>query len=496
MFGTVPIRFVCLALLLQGLVGCAVNPKPASQTEFSAYAANNIDRMIANQEPINGPIDLNEAMARALKYNLDLRVKQAQASLKNAKLGLAHHSLLPDVVFNSGYTGRDSYSASTSLDLLSNQLDTSPSTSQERHQYSRDLTLSWDILDFGLSYVKAQQAADEVLIASELQRSFTHRLLEEVRVYYWRATTYQRLIDRLKTLDARTSEALANSKKLSSESHVNRLVALNSERELVKVKQTIKDLEQDLVNAKTELARLMNLKPGTDFSLVLEKPAHDPLDIKLSLDDMMQIAVENRPELRQNYYEKRINIKQAQANVLGLLPSLRTYSSSNWNSNSFLLNNNWVSAGATVSWSLLKLFQYPAEKYVVESEAELLDRRALALSMSIVSQLYVSMIQYDFQLDKLQMAERYLSVQKRLTEQMRLEAQAKRVGEQQVILEEMNELIAEAKHDIAYADVQKAYGAVIASIGYEYQIPQDISLSVFDLADSLENDWSTISGYL
>ena len=58
-------------------------------------------------------------MARALKYNLELRVRQDQTNLANAKLKMQHYSLLPEVVANSGYASRNSYQASTSLDLIS-----------------------------------------------------------------------------------------------------------------------------------------------------------------------------------------------------------------------------------------------------------------------------------------------------------------------------------------------------------------------------------------
>ena len=220
-----------------------------------------------------------------------------------------------------------------------------------------------------MSYIRAQQAADEVLIAREIWRSTLHKMIEDVRIQYWRASTYQRLIERLRKLDRRTTAALENSSKLSRGSQANRLAVLNSERELVKVKQAIKDLEQDLIAAKVELARLMNLKPGVEFAVETERPEHRQVTIAMPIDDLLQLAVTKRPELRQNWYEHRINVKEAQANVLDLIPSLRGYLTYNMSSNSFLLTNGWTSAGAAVSWSLIKLFQYPAKRYAVNRQA-------------------------------------------------------------------------------------------------------------------------------
>ena len=61
--------------------------------------------------------------------------------------------------------------------------------SQDKTLRSGDLALSWNILDFGLSYVRARQAADQVLIAREIQRRTTHGLLEDVRSEFWRAAS-------------------------------------------------------------------------------------------------------------------------------------------------------------------------------------------------------------------------------------------------------------------------------------------------------------------
>ncbi|SOE19046.1 outer membrane protein TolC [Hoeflea halophila] len=468
---------------------CSIHPAPFTESHFTLRAKNNIQRMAAYQEPISGAISLGEAMARALKYNLELRIKQEEASLAKAKLDLQHYSLLPKAVLNSGYTSRNNLQASTSLNLITNRADNSPSTSQDRQQISTDISLGWDILDFGLSYIKAQQSSDEVLISRENWRGTLHKLMEDVRTQYWRASTYERLIGRLKKLQSRTDAALANSAKRSRGYETNRLVALNSERELVKVKQAINDLEQDLINAKIELARLMNLRPGTEFSLDISRRPHNHLRINMPLDDIFLLAVSKRPELRQNEYEQRINIKESQANILNMVPSLRAYATGNQNSNSFLLNSNWVSVGAAMSWSLLNVFQYPAKRHVTRSKQQLLDMKARSLTMTVMTQVYLGLIRYDYFIDKLAMAEQLLSVQKRLTRQMRLEAKASRVSEQELILEEMNELIAEARCDIAYADLQRAYGGLLASIGIEFSPTAESDVPLDVLAKALEAGW-------
>lgn len=482
-------RIAATGTLLFALGACSLSPQPLSREEFALRAAASIQRLTEGQEPVSRTIGLSEAVARALKYNLALRVKQDQIAISRARLDLKGHEMLPEVVLNSGYASRNSYQASTSLNLVTNQRDANPSTSQDRNQLSNDVSFGWDILDFGLSYVRAKQASDDVLIAREAWRATLHKLVEDVRVQYWRASTYQRLIGRLKDLDRRTTAALANSRKLSQSSEVNRLEMLTSERELVRVKQAINDLEEDLVTAKTELAVLMNLKPGTPFTLETVRPARERFRLDIPLDDALHLAVTNRPEMRMKFYEQRIGALDAKANLLELFPSLKVFSGYNTSTNSFLVSGDWVSLGSTVTWNLIKAFQYPARQRAQQAREGMLEREALATAMTIVSQVYMGLGRQAYFEDKLEMAERYLSVQKRLTGQMRLEAKAQRVSEQELVLEEMNELVAEAKYDMAYADVERAYGKLLASLGLDPTPLLDPAAPVAALAQALDEGW-------
>ncbi len=51
-----------------GLTGCALSPEPLHPTEIADLASDAVSRIDAHQEPVDGPIDLYEAMARAIKY--------------------------------------------------------------------------------------------------------------------------------------------------------------------------------------------------------------------------------------------------------------------------------------------------------------------------------------------------------------------------------------------------------------------------------------------
>lgn len=465
------------------LVGCAVHPTPLTDEDLSAASDTNHAEVMADQEPISGPISLYEAMARALKYNLDHRVEEAETAVRVAELDLSHFSLLPNVVANSGYASRDNFNASSSLNLTTGTQNFGASTSQDKGVKSADIGFSWNVLDFGLSYVRARQAADKVLVQEELRRKVIQRVIEDVRTAYWRAVSADHLMQRLGALEDDTRTALSETRKLYQERQTSPITALNYERELIEIKQKIGEIQRELNTAKSQLAALMNLAPGTRFRLAHEGRKAGGLQLKAGLGEMISAAVYNRPELREVEYRKRINIHEAAAALLEMLPGIQIYAGSNYDSNSFLLNADWTNWGAKASWNLLKVFSYPARRSVIELGDDLLHQRALALTMAVMTQVHVSRIRFFHARKELQTASEFLDVQRRLLRQMRAEAAADRISKQTLIREEMNTLVAEAKYDIAYAQLQNSYANLFSSMGldpYDWEIDRTENVSALE----------------
>ena len=107
-----PAHAVLLSLVL---TGCAVSPQPFDAQQNKDRASDRVQRVAADQEPVSAPIDLYEAMARAIKYNLDARVELMSLALSQRELDLKHYDMLPKVVTSLDYAGRDNYSGGTPL---------------------------------------------------------------------------------------------------------------------------------------------------------------------------------------------------------------------------------------------------------------------------------------------------------------------------------------------------------------------------------------------
>lgn len=471
------------------LAGCVVTPEPITLAEASLQSGSLLDRAKQQVEPVSGPIDLYEAMARALKYNLDHHVELMDNALRVRELDLAHYNLLPNVVASSGFAARDSYLASSSYNILTNTQNFGASTSSDKRISTSDVAFSWNILDFGLSWVRAHQSADKVLISEENRRKIIQRVIEDVRTAYWRAVSGDRLLVKLRQLEGRARQAQASSRSISAERSTSPVTALTYERELVDIRRTIHDLERDLIVAKSQLAALMNLPPDMKFALVTPR-RNGKLTLDLSAHDVVETALNNRSELRDVWYKKRINAREYDAAFLELLPGINVIAGSNFDSNEFLYNNNWVNWGAKAAWNVMRIAQYPAKRAVIEAQDELFDARARALAVAIMTQVHISRIRFYHFSKELSTANEFLDVQTRLMTAMRIEAGADRISEHMLIREEMNTLIAEVKRDIVHAHLQNAYANVFGSMGLDVgtsglRLDEDLRA----VAQAMRNAW-------
>jgi outer membrane protein TolC len=467
-------RSALLCCAAFSLAACSLQPEPLSEVQLAAYSDDKRVRAAQVREPLVGPLTLRDALERALKYNLDKEIEVMQVLLAEQQLQVAHYSKLPGIVAGSGYADRNNYSGGSSVRLLGpttlGDESLTSSTSSERDVRTADVRFTWHILDFGLSYIRARQAADKVLIADEQRRRIVNRILENVRTAYWRAVAATRLMRRLEVLEGRVARALADTNSLIERGESSPLTALTYERELVEIQRELRKLSGELSGAKAQLAALVNLDPGEPYEVAVPRSLVPPPRLDVSPEAMISTALAYRSELREVAYQQRINAKDAEAALLEMLPGVSLDASPAWSSNRFLFNSNWVSWGAQASWNLIKVFSYPARAAEVEAKDALLDARALAVTMAIMTQVHVSRARLYHARREFRTAVHYNDVQGRILAQIRSSAAAGKVSEQTAIREEMNALVATVKRDMAFAELQSAAGALKASMGI---IPED-----------------------
>jgi outer membrane protein TolC len=469
---------------------CSINPEPLEKSAVSAFVADKTSRLTEGQERIGRSIDMHEAMARALKYNLDAKVAGFEELLRIEESKLSSLEMLPRLVANGAATSRDSSASSSSRSILTGRQSLEPSSSSERDSLTGDLTFSYNILDFGLSYLRARQASDKALIAEDNRRKVANRIIEEVRAVYWRAIAAERLAGRIPMMEARIAQVQRANGALRAAGQTSPVAALTFEREVIDLQREIRRMETELAGAKTQLASLMNIDPGTRFGLVAPGQARKRLALPGSGPQMVQTALHNRAEIRELMLQSRINETEARVALVELLPGIQAFLGANVDQNTFLTKNHWIGWGARASWNLINLIKYPQKAEVIASQGRVLDQKALAATMAVATQVYASRVKFHHTGRELQVANAYQDVQTNLLHQVRAEAASGKISDQTVLREQMNHLIGSVRADLAYANWQNAYANVYASIGIDpYATVLNKDASVQDLASQIRRSW-------
>ena len=94
-----------------------------------------------------------------------------------------------------------------------------------------------------------------------------------------------------------------------------------------------------------KIAQIDKIRIAASFRLKVPARYRKGLRLKKSVKEKIRTALKNRPEMREVTYRKRINVHEADAAMLELLPNFRLFANTNYNSNDFLLNNHWLGWG-------------------------------------------------------------------------------------------------------------------------------------------------------
>lgn len=462
----VPVAVLTASLLA---AGCAVKPEPLTAEENLARVRKDLGVVLTPQEPLTKAVSMDEAMARAIKYNLDERVKLMEVAVATDQLDLSRYDMLPRVVAAAGYVGRNNDAGSESLNLATGRRTGESTTATDRHRRTGDLAFTWNVLDFGVSYLRARQNANLVLIADERRRRVVQGIMQDVRTAYWRAVAAERLLKRLAPLEKRVEGARRDARTLEALRVQAPLQALNYTRTLVETLRQLQSLRRELVASKSQLGALMGLPPGEPFEI--EMPAasvmQSPPKLDVGAEALETYALLNRPELLEESYNQRISADETWRSLLKLLPGIDVNAALRYDSNSFLLNQRWADYGARISWNLINLVSAPATKSYAEAQEELVAFRRQALSMAVLSQVHVAVLQYRELKQEFALTAEQADLDTRIRSQYTNVGEAGQVGELGVIQSEVTALLSDLRRDLVLADLHNAYSRVMVSAGVD-----------------------------
>ncbi|SDI85156.1 Outer membrane protein TolC [Pseudomonas flavescens] len=480
---TLRTAIACAAL---GLGACAVTPEALTPEQQLAEAQRDRSAMFDSQEPVTRAIGLDEAMARAVKYNLQQRLGLMQRALEDHSLGVANLSLLPQLAASAGWKGRDNVAGSSSESVNSGQQSLEPSTSSDRSSRDASLRLSWNVLDFGVSYFSAKAQANKVLAAEEARRKVVADIVQQVREAYWQAASAERLQPELQRALSDARGALEQARQTERQRLVAPLESLRYQKSLLEMIRQLEVVEGELAVSKARLASLMNLPPATAFSLVLPNEssyAQPPLAYNLA--DLEVTSMTQRPEIRSESYQARNAVLETRAAMLKLLPGANLFVGANYDSNSYLVNDNWADAGLQVSWNLFNVLAYPAIRKTGDARLQVAELRRQAMRMAVLTQVNVAWREYERSSQVFARSNELQQVQRGILRQSESAFSSQAQSRLERVRTATETVLATRTRDRAFAELQVAHGAVYQAAGLD-PLPERIAgSSVAELTQAI-----------
>ena len=451
--------------------GCAqlqpLAPKPLQSSDIQAQLAQ--DRVAVQRDvlPLGATLTLDEAIARALKYNLDRRARLLEQALAAEQFEASGYDMLPRLLASAGYTARDSDRISRSTKLDGTPVSTDPLLSQSRNRALYQLELSWSLLDFGLARYNTEQSADRLLAAVERRRKATHQLVQDTRVAFWRVASAQRLHDDVQASLKLADEAMADARQAEAEKLRSPLESLRFQRQLTENMRLLEAIEQELTTSRFELAALINAPVMLETKLAIddEMPLGNPL--ALSAEAMEELALAQNPDLREHLYQRRIAATEARKVIARSYPNVSFNVGPRYDTDKYLVNNGWTEAGVQLSYNLFNLLSAPAQKRAAEAGIALADQRRLAAHAATVAQVHVAREQLVGARRQFERADALWQLDDKITRQLASREQAKAGSKLERVAAQTTAIVSLLRRYQALAQLHAAQSKLQATLGVD-----------------------------
>ena len=476
------------------LVSCSVTPEALSLEEQMIQIEEDLAAIAAEKSPVTKDLTLYEAMARAVQHNLQQRVSAYEINLKRNDLDLNRLDMLPEL--NIGYTRsyRDSDPEATFISSSTGQTALQTIDFDDRNKSVASLELSWNILDFGLSYARAQKHADQYLIATEHRRKILQGLIEQTRIAYYRAAAADHV---LSEVDVLIDEAKLN---LSKARHIEE-VGLKAPKEILSYQssllETMRNLlirRKSLMTAKLELATLINLNNAEDYKISYDESdlASNIPTFDMNGDSLEMFALMNRPEIKEAFYDHRGAVRDVRTEVMNTLPGLGFTIGGNYDSNSILENTQWLSLATGFAGNLMRIFTLDNRVENAEFKEKLVALKRKALVAAVMGQVKMSYTRFDVAQKDYEVFKDLAVVNKRLLKTVEKKLNEGEVSHADLLAAKARILTNKLEQYYAYIDVHGEYARLVSTLGMDVLPPSYGEMDIDTLAGEIEAHFKTV----
>lgn len=470
-FGAGTLRVFSVSAVLTLLVGCVTTVEQVDlENQRATNLATDLEKIRELETKLpEGPMGLEQAIEIAMRNNFALRVTQFEEEMAKDNAYAERLEMLPDLNAQGRYSYRDRTPRRDYVDAATGNVQTSNTIGSFRESTTADLSLTWSVLDFGLSFYRSRQA-QLAAKSLELQRIRQAQLLAlDVTEAYWRAALAEDALDYVRQLESELGRQKEMIELSVQERRIDPIAAKDAAKRLVELQIIIRDLQAEVSTARVELSRMMGLHQQFDYQLRRDpiRPilAGLPRPEQLNLPAMEEYALKNRPELYQQDLNEQIRQDDVRASIASMFPDLTFGIGASYDDNRLLRANHWNNAAVSLGWNLLSLPSKLARMDAAEDGVDKAKYERLATTVGVMTQTNLATLDYAVKIDRFLLREEAYTLANDLLTMVKASNRAGRVSDLAVTQRVLEDVAEKLRRDRAVVDAIVSYRRLLASIG-------------------------------
>lgn len=487
------LKKILIIPLVFTLTGCANLTADLTLSEQLELIEQDI-KSLYTPKVLEEPISFHEAIARTVKYNLDHRVKALETLSLQRKVTVEALEALPQLSASADYYTRSNLRASSSRSIETGQTSLEPSYGTEQSFRGARLEASWDLIESGLNVINAKQSSDEAKIAHQRQRRMLQSIVREVLGLYWQAASEQLLREEFSSLMQKGHRIAQDLQRAEKEGLVPRDEVLKQQVRLYKSLNALSDAKERLLSAKTQLAYLMNVSPNAEFSLDVSSQDFQKKIPSMSADveELTLLSLVMRPESREEVLRKRIVERKSVEEILKTLPGFEIIAAQNYNSNDFLVNNNWADLSLTLTQNLLNVFTLPSRLSQVEAEERLADLKRKTLFAAIMTQTHVAYNSFRHSREKYNLRQNLLNVEQQIARDAKNKFSANTLSDVEYFEIQSDFILGQTSMHSSFVKLWSNYAMLIDTLGIDPTSDISTEMSLEELEEIIKERYASL----
>jgi outer membrane protein TolC len=206
---------------------------------------------------------------------------------------------------------------------------------------------------------------------------------------------------------------------------------------------------------------------------------------KVPVQKLEEVALQNNADLRESHYNTRIAQEETRRTLLRMFPNLSFNYGAKYDTDRYLMSNNWNEAGVQLSFNLMNLFTGATQMKMAEAGVAVADQRRVAAQMSVMTQVHLSRLQVINARSQYDRADAIYDADTKIAEVMRNRQMVQAQSKLDTVSTETAAILSLLRRYQALAQVQVAENRVLATLGLEPQIGSTNELSLKELTEQI-----------